>query len=350
MSSESSPLRAEPIAPEQFTRIAGQSVHIYLEFLRNLVRGGRLNKFFPDPDGLDNLYRAMGEVPLEPGKEPSLLISLRTGMPAEPEIGKILADKELAARFLKANSPELLKQRSDAASQRMLEKHTYFKFLDGARIPRRTHLEMWLRQVDESKRIAYFTTIFERFDPTEGLFVRYTIQLAQHHARWSKPQVELQGDDLEYTTAFRNVISRYSADEAEFAFILLSDLPNIAVQEVVRGRAGPLWMDGITMPAEVADLMAKHPGNFILNLPSERVNAPSEKTASSVREDKNCDPFARFYRESLSPEVRGLADSRAEKLGYHVFKERKFCCTRGIEAPLKDLLERHKHRCVIYRV
>jgi hypothetical protein len=209
---------------------------------------------------------------------------------------------------------------------------------------------MWLRQVDDIKRVTYFTTIFERYDPGEGVFVRYTIQLAQHHARWSKAQIELQGDDLEYTQAFRNVISRYSSDEAEFAFILLSDLPNISVQEVVRARVGPLWYDGVQMPAEIEALMAKHPGNFILNLPSERVNAPSDKVASSVREDKNCDPFARFYRDSLVPEVRPLAEARAEKLGYHVFKERKFCCTRGIELPFKEFLHKHGHRCVIYRV
>lgn len=311
------------------------------------MRGGRLNKFYPDPEGLDSLYKAMGDLPEE---EPSLLISLKTGMPGEKEISKIIADKELAPRILKAASPEELQKRGDAASLRMLKKHAYFTFLDQSRIPRRTHLEMWLRQVDENKRIAYFTTIFERFDPTEGVFVRYTIQLAQQHARWSKAQVELQGDDLQYTQGFRNVISRYSSDEAEFAFILLSDLPNIEVQEVVRGRVGPMWFDGVLMPPEIEDLMKKHPGNFILNLPSERVNAPSEKAASSVREDKNCDPFARFYRESLSPEVRGLADARAEKLGYHVFKERKFCCTRGIETPFKQLLARHGHKCVIYRV
>lgn len=347
MSSELTPLRAEPIAQELFTRLGGEHMHIYLEFLRNLVRGARLNKFFPDPDALDNLYKAMSDLP---EADPSLQISLKTGLPSEKEIGKIIADKELAPRILKAASVEDLKKRGDAASLRMLEKHDYFTFLNEGKFPKRTHLEMWLRQVDEHKRIAYFTTIFERFDPTEGVFVRYTIQLAQQHARWSKAQVELQGDDLQYTQGFRNVISRYSSDEAEFAFILLSDLPNITVQEVVRGRMGPLWFDGVMMPPEIEQLMKKHPGNFILNLPSERVNAPSEKSASSVREDKNCDPFARFYRESLSPEVRGLADARAEKLGYKVFKERKFCCTRGIEAPLKELLARHGHKCVIYRV
>ncbi|HXE71968.1 MAG TPA: hypothetical protein VNO81_04845 [Candidatus Nitrosotenuis sp.] len=319
------------------TVLSGESAQVYLAMLRRLLEGGRLNRFYPDPRALDNLYRMLA-------RRPSLEVDLHTGLPNEPMVGGILAEQEAAERFLAGIDGPGLAARQDEAARRLAEQVAYYQELRGLTLPRRSHMEMWLRKVDQQRRRAYFMVVFERFDPGEGLFTRYTVQLSQQHGRWSRPQVELKGDDLEATTAFRDVISRYHSDEAEFAFILLSEVPHIEVEEVVRCRVGPLWFGGIYMPPEVDQLLARHPGSFLLHLPCERASR-------SLKQDLNQDPFALMYRDSLpEAQARELAEAKARQLGYRVFKERKFCCTRSLAEPFKEFLAARGQRCVVYGV
>ena len=211
-------------------------------------------------------------------------------------------------------------------------------------LPDRFRLDLKLKRTNEQEQTADFIALFERFDPGEGVFTRYTIHLRHQNVRWAKPKVELLGDDLRYTEEFRNVISRYSSHEAEFAFILLSDVAGITVEEISRGRIGPLWMTGVSAPEPIEELLKAHPGNAILNFPYEKVFVPEVEGKT----DENRDPFSRLYRTSLSQENRELADARAKSLGYIVHKERKFACTRPILAPLKELMVKLGKPCVVY--
>lgn len=323
--------------------LTGDQAQLYLDLVCRLVKAGRLNRFYPSPRGLENLYRLMSPAATH-GLADSVRLNLRNGLPDEPEIGKVIADKEIAERFLRKHDVPEIEHRSDEASLRLMKRLRYYRDVVKSEVPSRIHLHMKLRRVEDNRKTAYFETVFERFDPGEGVFTRYSILLSHHHHRWSRPQIELKGDDLQYTESFRNVISRYSSDEAEFAFVLLSDVPNIKVEEVVRARVGPIWMEGVRMPQEIRELLEKHPGNLILNLPQERVSIPEKEGKT----DTNCDPFARFYRQSLEPEARALADQRAHDLGYIVHKERKFSCTPGILGPLRDFLAQLGKPCVIY--
>jgi len=99
------------------------------------------------------------------------------------------------------------------------------------------------------------------------------------------------------------------------------------------------------MPPEVAELLAKYPGNFILNFPLERV-----VINSNAKEDLLADPFTRFYRNTVEGPARQFALESAERLGYRVFKERKFAVTKGIAEPFKQFLEARKARCIIYTI
>lgn len=325
------------------TVLGPETAEIYVAMARRLLQAGRLNRFFPDPEGLDSLLRFLAPSG-RPGDFQGLELNLRTGFPTERAVGLVLSEGELSEKFLGSlNMAALRRPGASEADGRLLQKAAYHEELVKSRLPRRVRLELALRRIEADKERAYFTTVFERFDPTEELFVRYTVQLYQHHGRWTKHLVELQGDDMEATGPFRNVISRYHADEAEFAFILLSELPAITVEEIVRGRVGPLWFEGVEMPAEFEDLMRRHPGSFLLHFPSERA-------ATTIKEDRNNDPFAPMYRDSLAAGPRELAERKAQALGYRVFKERKFACTRAIAEPLGALLKERGYRCVIYPV
>src|SRR4051812_17873780 len=101
--------RAEVVAPTlgidptQYRMILqGGDADTFLEFLRKLIKGGRLNQFYPNPNGLDNLYRLMAPAG-NLGIDPEIRINPRCGLPSEPDIGRVLADKEAAPRFLARN-------------------------------------------------------------------------------------------------------------------------------------------------------------------------------------------------------------------------------------------------------
>jgi hypothetical protein len=294
---------------------------------------------------MENLYRLMspsGNL----GIDPEIRLNPRCGMPSEPDIGRVLADKEASTRFLSRNDTAEVMARQDEASYRLHRRIQYLRDVNKSDLPKRIHHEIKLRRVDLTSKTASFYSIFERYDPGEGVFTRYTITLMHQDSRWNRSQIELAGDDLRATEGFRNVISRYHSDEAEFAFILLADVPGIQVEEVVRGRIGPLWFkEADVMPDEIRQLLEQHPGNMILNFPLERVVINSK-----AKEDLQADPFARMYRATLEGDARKYAEARAESLGYRVFKERKFCVTKGIAGPFQQLLADRKARCIVYTV
>jgi hypothetical protein len=343
------PLDARLTEPGRI-HLEGEQADAYLEILRRLIRAGLLSKNYPDPGSLDRLYRLMapsGNL----GLDPEIDLNPRNGMPSEPDIGRVLADKEAVKRFLQSNDRPDVLSRSDEASLRLQKRIHYYREVDKSVLPRRVNLTLQTIRVDQSSRTARFNAIFERYDPVEGVFTRYTIQLSHRHNRWNRPQIELNGDDLLATDSFRNVISRYSSDEAEFAYILLSDLPGIEVHEVVRARVGPLWFPESAMPVELVKLFADHPGNFILSFPLERVSEREEQAGKeAVKPDLNLDPFSLLYRIALGPELRGQADRRAAELNYRVLKERKFACTTGIFEPFKQLLSEAGAKCIIYTI
>jgi hypothetical protein len=72
--------------------------------------------------------------------------------------------------------------------------------------------------------------------------------------------------------------------------------------------------------------------------------------SSNAKDDLVTDPFARLYRHSVQGEAQQFAAERAEKLGYRVFKERKFCVTKGILGPFQEFLASRNARCIVYSV
>lgn len=344
---ESEPSQPEG-SPASFEQVPiqvleGDQAEVYCKLLESLVRGGRPNKSFPSGRGFENLVYLL-RPSANRGLSTKVKINLKNGLPHEPDIGRVIADKAVCQKILKSHDVESVRDRQDEASRRLMKRIEYYRDVDKREIPPRFNLDLKLKRTNEKEETADFIAVFERYDPGEGVFTRYSIDLRHKNSRWAKPKVELQGDDLRYTEEFRNVISRYSSDEAEFAFILLSDIPEITVLSVERGRIGPLWMKGVKCPPEIEKLLDENPGNLILNFPYEKAVVPEVEG----KEDSNRDPFGRLYRHSLHAETKELADARAAKLGYIVHKERKLACTKPLLAPLRKLLADMGKPCVIY--
>jgi len=308
--------------------LEGESLERYVARLTALIDAARLNKLFPDPRRVNAVYRAMrpsqGRITVDP----------RSGLPSEKDVSRVFTDAQLAAQAVQEPAVG-----DSAAARRHRERHDYYESLRRDPPGEPVSLSLSLRRVDDTQQKAHFTVVFDRFDLAEAVFVRYTIQLAQKSSRWTRQQVELIGDDLSYTRNFRNVISRFTSDEAEFAFLLLSDLPNIEVEDVVRGRVGPLYVESASVPAEYQPLVRD--GAAVLHLPMDRAG-------KSVPRDGSGDPLTLLYRDFLrrtgGAEAADPIDARAKSLGYHVWKERKLCCTPEVVEPLQRLLRK---RCVV---
>jgi len=323
--------------------LKGEQAETYCKLVEGLIAGGKPNDSFPSGRGLQNLVYLL-RPSTNRGLADEVRVNLNNGLPAEPEVGRIIADKDICDKFLRSHNVASVRARQDDASKRLIKRLDYYLDVQKRELPERYRLDLKLKRIDESRNIADFIAVFERFDPGEGVFTRYNIHLRHQSDRWSKPKVELQGDDLRYTEEFRNVISRYSSDEAEFAFLLLSNVPGITVQEITRGRIGPLWMQGVPCPPKIEELLEAKPGNVILNFPFEKVVVPEVEG----REDSNRDPFGRLYREHLSTENKEFTDARAQKLGYVVHKERKFSCSKPILSDLRKLCSDLGKPSIIY--
>jgi hypothetical protein len=183
----------------------------------------------------------------------------------------------------------------------------------------------------------------DRFDLSEELFARYTVHLSHRAERWSRSQVRLEGDDVEASRGFENLVARTTAHDSELALILLADVAVLNVESVHRCRIGPLYAAGFNGPPSLQAVMDDHPGEFVLSLPSDRA-------AVDIRRDSNDDPLAMGYRELIGDEARELVEARRAELGYRVRRERKFVCTPRVEAGLRAFLEERGKRCVVYTI
>lgn len=337
---------ARRLPKPELLELSGEPLEEYIAAFCRLAPRGRLNQYFPEAPALARLFDFFRPGSCH-GLYDRLLIDKETGLPVESEYGRIWSDRDLASKILaEATTDELERAASElptAVNLRRLARARYMAELSTAALPPASRLDLRLKWVDEKARVAHFITVYDRYDLSDNLFVRYAIHLRQRDSRWSRQQVELRGDDLQCTDNFRNAIAKFSADESEFAFILINDLRNIAVDEVSRGRVGPFWFKGMNAPPGLDAILGGKEGAYILSFPLDR-------TALSIRADWNNDPFSRLYRDCLDEGARSLVERKAKDAGYHVMKDRKFACTANVETELRGWLAARGVKSIVYAV
>jgi hypothetical protein len=334
-------------AQEKFV-LRDRTADAYIAMLARLLKSSRLNRHFPDRHGIAGLYRMMG--PHESHFQyDSVEIGMATGLPAEKAVTRVQADRSVAPDVVEkelARSPQLADARvpeSKPGDDRFERNYRYHRTLLQTPILPTFFMDLQLRRVEPETQTASFITVLDRFDLSEEMFCRYTIDLAHTAMRWSRPLVELEGDDLRYTRKFESRIAKTAAHDSELAFLLLSDLKGVSVESVTRTRIGPLVFAGTAGPAPLQKLVDEHPGDFILSLTTDRA-------AIDIGTDSSGDPLSHGYREFLTPEVRVAVERRRIELGYHVRRDRKFVCTRAVKPALKAYLKEQGTPCVVYEV
>lgn len=326
--------------------LSGNDAESYINITSKLISASKLNKYFPDQNEILAIFNY-----LKPATNfnlyPDFQIAFNSGMPSEKSITRLKADKDISEKFLKEGTQsDFEKAYNDNPSplqEKRLRQYKYYNNLFSSTISPTFNLDLKLKWIDEVNNKAFFIAILDRFDLGENLFVRYTVHLSQVNERWSKPQVVLEGDDLKATEAFRNIIARYSSDESEFAYLLLSDLKNIQVEEVARAKLGPLFFKGSFIPKDIMHIFQKDEKAFILNL-------PFDKTSLNIAKNTIADPFGRFYRDYLDDKNKAEITRKAEIFGYHVYKERRFAVSMNIYKEFSDFIKAKGYNCIIYPV
>ena len=317
----------------------GQEVGIYAHQAAKLVSAGRLNKCFPDPFGCAEYFTAMAAAVAE-GVYDGIHIDLASGLPALKDMLAVQVDRKIAQTFL--DEHEIRAAAGRSASLKVRAKLAYCQRLVQCILPPLHRLDVTLRRVDRSRRVAMFEVLFDRYHPGESVFVRYTLVLEQTDSMSVVPLLERSGDHSQQTNAFREKMEAYTQDDSEIAFLLLGKLEGVRVLEVTRGRIGPLWSQWAPAPAGWTP-SGNHDSAFILHLPLDRASVDLDN-------DRDNDPFSTIFRKFLSETSRPLVEEDARRLGYRVHKERKFVCTTEVAGAIRERLREAGTRNIVYTI
>lgn len=311
------------VTPERRRPLRGADLEGYAQTAARLVLAGRLSRYYPDPYGAAEYLRALAPS-ARGGVSDQAVLELSTGLPGLKDLVMIQADRALSADFIK--QAEGREASGESVNQRLKDKLAYYRRLAGVDLPPLTRLDLKLRRVDPERDAASFEVVFDRYDAAEPGFVRYTLLLEQVDRGWGRAFLKRSGDYPRQTAEFRARIEGVAQDDSELAFLLMGQVAGVRVEEVTRGRIGPLWSPWAPAPAGWLP-----PGAFALHLPLDQASV-------NLAADRDNDPFATIYRRFLSTESRSLVEAAAAGLGYRVQKDRKFVCSAGAAAALRKRL------------
>lgn len=316
----------------------------YVKRLVEVLRLARLNTHYPDVRKLRSHVEAMSPA-LHLGVYPGMEIDLRSGLPTYREWTRVQTDVQLASQLLEDLGPraELEKRRAasdDPIYRRQLAKHHYYQALVGRPTATLGSMSVALRKVDPAQQTAWFTVVLDKLDAS-GLFVRFTVDLAQRATVWNRPLVRLDADTAQHTEELQSLIYRFTSLDAEFTYFKLVTFGHLQVERVVKGTVGPVVFPGRPATDTLSALMQGRDEGFIACFPLDMV-------ATDLSGDRDNDPLDDLMSARLSEEARPDYERAREQHGYHVFKDCKFVTSPSMSATLEAFCERMGTRNIIH--
>ncbi len=334
---EAASLNASP-PKSRYLALDGDGLETYAARASALVLAARLNKWYPDPFGCADRLRFLAPS-LRRGVYAGIALDRTNGLPRHQDVLTVQVDRQIAEDFIQQQQSRIAVGRK--LTPRVEAKLRYYEELIKVPPIIMTDLQVKLRRVFPERGTAAFEVVLDRFDPGEGVFVRYTLLIEQTDAMWGGGFLERSGDYTHQTNMFRTAMEKYAQDESEIMFLLLGKLEGLRVEEVSRGRIGPLWSPW--SPAPKGWFPADSKDAFVLHCPLDRASTGHEI-------DLDNDPFSTLYSDFLSDKARPIIEEAASRYGYRVHKERKFACTKSALGPLKAKLKEAGTKNVIYTI
>ncbi len=306
----------------------------YVDTVAEVLRTARLNAYYPDWRRLVAHLRAMTPA-VHRGLYPTLLLDLRSGLPAYQEWVRVQSDAQLAPRVLAdLGDRDALAAKAEKADiyAKQLRKWDYHKDLEGIRLAPLGDMQVRLRRVEPSERTAYFNVILDKLD-VSGLFVRYTIDLAQTAEWWTRPMLTLDEETARHTEGFKSLVYRFTSLDAEFAYFKLVAVGGLKVERVFKGTVGPLYFAGRPYEDPLGRLVRNADSGVVATFGLDMV-------AGDLEASRDNDPILDLFEASLSEQAREDYERARARLGYKVFKDRKFVVTPNFRAPVLEFCRR----------
>lgn len=334
----------------------------YLQILERSLRSARLNNSFPDRRRLSGTVNALQRA-FEHEIYDQLYLDSRVGLPNMASFTRVVTDQEMAADSLSRMSDraELERRRDEApVFARMADKHDYYSWLaDQELAPVDLH-RVLLRRHDPSSGSASFRIELTKLDGS-GLYMHLTIELTQVASAWRRKVVDLDqdGESAAANEAFRTLIYRCAALDAESLFIRLHGIEGVTVERVARGVIGPLLF---RLPTASGFATTLEPEGHLGRLwqhwlagdgasasgPEVLATFASDVAAGDIREEKSNDPLGPLLSSVIEDKERRRYEAMRERYPFKVFKDRKFVATRGLKGLVKVLGDAAGTRNLVY--
>lgn len=159
-----------------------------------------------------------------------------------------------------------------------------------------------VRQTEADVRVTV-----DRFDPTDSLFKRTTIELTSQGSK----DVRVEGELAQLSGELRDTLYTWAGADPEILFLRLVAVPRVVIHEVTRGRTGPLVFAGVVVPEPLKPVFEQTPDAMLLCCGTARV-------ATALSGDRATDPL----RSSLSnampdADYQGLKGNAPQPYGTH---------------------------------
>lgn len=328
------------------TLLEGEAEEQYIERLYRILRGARLNLYYPDSRRLQTHIRCMSPR-VHRGLYPGVQLNLESGLPTYREWTRVQTDVQIAAEQLaKLGSRRELEQKArrsdEAIHQKLLKKHEYYRDIDGRELAPLGTMDVALRRVEHEKNTAYFHVVLDKLDAS-GLFVRYSIDLAQTASAWNKQVVRLDEETAEHTEEFQSLIYQFTSLDSEFTFAKLAGLGGLTVERVAKGTVGPIFWAREQAPGALAELFDGPGEPFVAMFALDMV-------ASDIDEDRDNDPLDVSMTDKMPAEARQTFLRARQNFDVRTFRDRKFVVPRSQVAKMRQFCEDHGTKNIVYGV
>lgn len=315
--------------------LADADVDAYLKAFQAALRGARLNTHYPDGRTLARMSQAL-QTSVHRGLYNGLELDRRTGIPTYKEWTRAQTDIALAAKQLAAMGDRaVLEQKALAhpgsAHGRNLARYDYYEEIRDIPVVALGNMDVAVRKVDRASQVAHFHVVLDKLDAS-GVFIRYSIDVSQ---RGAEAIATVDNRDVANSSeGFHALIYQFTSLDAEFTFVKLASMAGLTVERVIKGTIGPFFHPNMSVP----DGLPVQNGiiaTFGLDM-----------AAVDIEDSRLNDPLA----HAVDAQTRATYERLGDRLGYHVFKDRKFVCPHESMDDVRAFCEARGTRNVVYGV
>lgn len=349
------------------TTLSGESERHYIDRLLAVLSAARLNRRYPDARAMRSHIRAL-HPEIHRGLYDGVEMNLDSGLPSYKAWTRVQTDVRIAADQLRQLGPrealaERVDQTTDGSSSarardpgihaEQLRKHDYYSDIRDTDLVPLGDMTVKLRRIDTDNETAYFHVILDKLDAS-GLFVRFSIDLAQQNSVWSENVVELDDETARHTEEFQSLIYKFTSLDAEFTYAKLAGLGGLDISSVTKGTVGPIYFAPEQAPEELRPLFSgdSSDGSDTSGPAAGATDVIAtfslDRVAEDVTEHRDNDPLDSTFVDQLGDDARQVYQKARQHYDYRTFRDRKFVVPQHRVDALREWCRDRDTKNIIY--